>query len=93
MLNKYTLELLVLQEYFGKYCVLFKLHPMFVIALKNCELQNSLQAFVLAEKQPEFKNDVYVPYAQWLAENDRFEDAQAGSYMNNTLLFPECSNH
>ena len=30
------------------------------------------------EKHPEFKNNVYVPYAQWLAENDRFEDAQQG---------------
>ena len=33
---------------------------------------------MLVEKHPEFKNNVYVPYAQWLAENDRFEDAQQG---------------
>ncbi|KGL82535.1 Intraflagellar transport protein 122, partial [Tinamus guttatus] len=34
------------------------------------------EAFALTEKHPEFKDAVYVPYAQWLAENDRFEEAQ-----------------
>jgi len=36
------------------------------------------QAFALAAKHPEFKNDVYMPYAQFLAESDKFEEAQQG---------------
>ncbi|KAJ3586515.1 hypothetical protein NHX12_012913 [Muraenolepis orangiensis] len=34
------------------------------------------EAFSLVEKHPQFKDQVYVAYAQWLAENDRFEEAQ-----------------
>uniref|UniRef100_A0A8D0AK12 Intraflagellar transport protein 122 homolog n=1 Tax=Sander lucioperca TaxID=283035 RepID=A0A8D0AK12_SANLU len=42
----------------------------------HVETQHWEEAFSLVEKHPQFKNHVYVPYAQWLAENDRFEEAQ-----------------
>ncbi|OXB55787.1 hypothetical protein ASZ78_014330 [Callipepla squamata] len=42
----------------------------------HVETQRWEEAFALSEKHPEFKDEVYVPYAQWLAENDRFEEAQ-----------------
>jgi intraflagellar transport protein 122 len=34
------------------------------------------EAFSLVEKNPEYKEHVYVPYAKWLAEQDRFVEAQ-----------------
>ena len=34
------------------------------------------EAFALVELQPQYKDEVFVPYANWLAENDRFEEAQ-----------------
>ncbi|XP_037539762.1 intraflagellar transport protein 122 homolog [Nematolebias whitei] len=42
----------------------------------HVETQHWEEAFSLVEKHPQFKSDVFVPYAQWLAENDRFEEAQ-----------------
>ncbi|XP_050537912.1 intraflagellar transport protein 122 homolog [Daktulosphaira vitifoliae] len=40
------------------------------------EAHNWDQAFLLAEKNPNYAPLVYLPYAEWLAENDKFIDAQ-----------------
>ncbi|XP_028309970.1 intraflagellar transport protein 122 homolog [Gouania willdenowi] len=42
----------------------------------HVETRHWEEAFALVEKYPQFRNDIFVPYAQWLAENDRFEEAQ-----------------
>ena len=40
------------------------------------EAQEWQEAFGLAEKYPEHREAVYVPYAKWLAESDKFVEAQ-----------------
>lgn len=50
------------------------------------------QAFSLVEKHPQFRNDVFVPYAQWLAENDRFEEAQKGEFAPGLQLHIDCES-
>ncbi|XP_041130093.1 intraflagellar transport protein 122 homolog [Polyodon spathula] len=46
------------------------------LVLLHVETNHWDEAFEILEKHPQFKDDVYVPYAQWLAENDHFEEAQ-----------------
>jgi len=60
------------------YCVEVynKLGDKKAVVMLHVDTQNWDEAFEIVEKNPDFKNDVYVPYAQWLAENDRFEESQ-----------------
>ncbi|XP_028979707.2 intraflagellar transport protein 122 homolog isoform X3 [Esox lucius] len=53
-----------------------KMGDLHALVLLHVEARHWDEAFSLVEKHGQFKDDVYVPYAQWLAENDRFEEAQ-----------------
>lgn len=45
----------------------------------HVEAKEWTQAFSLVRTQPQHKSLVYVPYAHWLAENDKFVQAQKGT--------------
>lgn len=49
----------------------------------HVETHNWDQAFILVEKNPTFAPLVYLPYAEWLAENDKFVEAQKGTTIVN----------
>ena len=41
------------------------------------------EVFALVKRYPEFAKHAYFSYAQWLAENDRFEESQKGLKNSN----------
>ena len=45
------------------------------------EAQEWKDAFSLASQYPEFKEEIYVPYAKYLAESDKFVEAQKAFHM------------
>jgi len=71
----YFLNKLKQYNYAGE--VLTKLGDTKQLAQFYVESQQWEEAFLIVEKHAELKDEVYVPYANWLAENDRFDEAQA----------------
>jgi len=71
----YFLKKLKQYNYAGE--VLTKLGDTKQLAQFYVESQQWEEAFLIVEKHAELKDEVYVPYANWLAENDRFDEAQA----------------
>ncbi len=49
--------------------------------------KNWSEVFHLVERHPSLKKAAYLPYAQWLAENDRFSECQKGkTYIKLNVL-------
>ncbi|KAJ3091116.1 hypothetical protein HK102_001633 [Quaeritorhiza haematococci] len=55
---------------------LVKMGDMQHLLRLHIELQHWDDAFKLADVHPEFASEIYLPYANWLAMNDRFVEAQ-----------------
>lgn len=53
-----------------------KLGDSEAVLLLHVEAMDWAQAFTLLQNLPQYKALVYVPYAHWLAESDRFVEAQ-----------------
>lgn len=48
--------------------------------------RNWPEVFHLVERHPNLKKVAYLPYAQWLAENDRFAECQKGMGISCIIL-------
>lgn len=41
----------------------------------HVELHKWDEAFMLAKQNPDLESQIYLPYADWLSANDRFDEA------------------
>ncbi|XP_042911227.1 intraflagellar transport protein 122 homolog [Parasteatoda tepidariorum] len=69
-----------LQEYGTAAEIFHKIGDIPSLVEMNVQAKNWKEAFELAKQYPTFKESVYIPYANWLAENDRFVEAQKAFY-------------
>lgn len=75
-LSRAAMYLAKLEQYPYAAEVYSKMGDIKALITLHVEAKHWEDAFTLVEKHPEYKEEVYVPYAQWLAENDKFEEAQ-----------------
>lgn len=62
-------------------------HAMVMMAVK---MENWEQAFQLVKQNPEYKEEVYIPYAQQMARDNHFIEAHKGSYIFHNIYV--CTN-
>lgn len=58
--------------------ILYKIGEHENILQLHINMKNWPAAFSLVDKYPQYESVLYIPYAQWLVENDKFVDAQKG---------------
>jgi len=76
-------ELLLAAQYFEKHKshahakeVYLKMEDIEALMRLHVKLDKWQEAFALAKTNPQYAKSIFLPYAQWLAMNDRFEEAQ-----------------
>lgn len=66
------------KQYFNAAEVFKKMGDIKKLAIIYVKSYQWDEAFKLANENPDLKEEIFVPYATWLAENDRFVEAQQG---------------
>ena len=51
------------------------------------------EALALSKQHPSLRKEVYLPYARWLAEQERFVESQQGDDDNKCLEYPSSESH